>query len=584
MSNQVVKISPSDLWRWDGKIDRGPYFILGLSLLIIKIFLDRWVSETFFHRSWSLLEYIAPGAGFAITALSQADRLFYLTMLLISLPFAWTGSVLTIRRLRGAQLPPWLVLFFYVPVVNLIFFKILTWVPSKSEEEVLELPEGEGGDRMALPAPEAPAPRIAQDAPGIRDVDKAHPQKHEGEVLPPVPESKEAPEAKALPAMPESRTTPTIPRRDDLPEPTRVSDSELPKSMQPAHAAGRSSLKWDKKQKFLDRIIPESDTGAMFISALLPVPIGGAICYLSTFILGSYGWGLFVALPFAVSVVAPLLYAHHQRRRLLECMQNACLSIFLLSCGLLLFRAEGIICLIMAAPIGLGIACLGGLLAYSIQGRVRETHQLPRIVSSIFILVAALSALDQRDPSGFPTYKVTTCIDIDAPPEKVWKHVVAFSSMGPPSDFLFKAGVAYPTYAKIHGHGPGAVRHCVFSTGTFVEPIHVWNEPNLLRFSVTSQPMPMRELSPYDIHPPHLNNYLVSKQGEFLLTETAGGGTRVAGTTWYQNRMSPGPYWQIWSDGIIHKIHGRVLDHVKALAEGKEQPARELTMSADEHR
>lgn len=537
MSTQLVKIAPSDLWRWDGKIDRVPYFTLGLSLLVIKVCLDLWVSATFFHRSWSLLEYIAPGAGFAITALSQADKVFYLTMLLISLPFAWSGSVLTIRRLRGAQLPPWLVVFFYIPVVNLIFFKILTWIPSKSEEEVLELPEGEGGDRMALPAPEAPAPRIAQDAETPNS-------------LRPLPSQTSQPSQQSQPSQP---------------------------SQHAAVPAAKTSLDWSKKQSFLDRLIPESDNGAMFVSALLPVPIGGAICYLSTFILGNYGWGLFVALPFAVSVVAPLLYAHHQRRRLGECIGNAVLSIFLLSCGLLLFKAEGVICLIMAAPIGIGIACLGGLLAYSIQGRVHETNQLPKIVSSIFILVAAVSGLDQSNSDKFPLYKVTTCIDIDAPKEQVWKHVVAFSRMGPPSDFLFKAGVAYPTYAKIYGRGPGAVRHCVFSTGTFVEPIQVWNEPNLLRFSVTSQPMPMRELSPYpyiDIHPPHLNNYLVSKQGEFLLTETANGGTRVAGTTWYQNRMSPGPYWQVWSDAIIHKIHGRVLDHVKALAEGKEQPAK----------
>lgn len=519
MSNQLAKISISDLWRWDGKIDRGPYFILGLSLLVIKVFFDYWVSETFFHRSWSLLEYIAPGAGFAVSALTQADKLFYLTMLAISLPFAWTGSVLTIRRLRGAQLPPWLVLFFYIPVVNLIFFKILTWLPSKSEEESLELLEGEEGSRLALPAPEAPPARIAPDAPSAIEDLKA-------------------------------------------PQPVHIQEPSV-------------------RAKLLDRLIPESDTGAMFVSALLPVPVGAAICYLSTFILGSYGWGLFVALPFAIAVIAPLLYTHHERRGLGQCIGNATLSIFLLSCGFLLFKFEGVICLIMAAPIGVGIACLGGLLAYSIQGRVHESKQLPRIVSSIIVLVVATTGLGETNPDKYPTYKVTTTIDIEAPPMQVWRHVVAFSRMSPPTDFLFKAGVAYPTHARIYGRGPGAVRHCVFSTGTFVEPIKEWKEPNLLRFSVTSQPMPMRELSPYDIHPPHLNNYLVSNQGEFLLTETTGGGTRVSGTTWYQIRMSPGPYWQLWSDSIIHKIHGRVLDHVKALSEGKEKPAQELTMSGE---
>ena len=39
------------------------------------------------------------------------------------------------------------------------------------------------------------------------------------------------------------------------------------------------------------------------------------------------------------------------------------------------------------------------------------------------------------------------------------------------------------------------------------------------------------------------------------------------GTTWYTNRMWPAPYWHLWSDYIIHRIHGRVLTHIQQLAE-----------------
>jgi len=70
----------------------------------------------------------------------------------------------------------------------------------------------------------------------------------------------------------------------------------------------------------------------------------------------------------------------------------------------------------------------------------------------------------------------------------------------------------------IDGSGPGAVRYCEFSTGPFVEPIQVWDEPRLLRFQVTENPAPMHEWSPYaKVLPKHLHGYLVSKQGQFLL-------------------------------------------------------------------
>ena len=83
---------------------------------------------------------------------------------------------------------------------------------------------------------------------------------------------------------------------------------------------------------------------------------------------------------------------------------------------------------------------------------------------------------------------------IDAPPDEVWRHVVSFSDLEPPNDWLFRSGVAYPIRARIEGTGVGAVRHCEFSTGAFVEPIEVWDEPRLLRFAVTSNPAPMRRM------------------------------------------------------------------------------------------
>jgi len=116
--------------------------------------------------------------------------------------------------------------------------------------------------------------------------------------------------------------------------------------------------------------------------------------------------------------------------------------------------------------------------------------------------------------------------------------------------------------------GPGAERHCVFSTGAFVEPIEIWDEPRQLKFSVTSNPAPMQEWTPYShIDPPHLQGFLVSNGGQFLLTPLPNGATRVEGTTWYRHGLWPTAYWRIWSDAIIHRIHMRVLKHIRDEAE-----------------
>jgi hypothetical protein len=167
-----------------------------------------------------------------------------------------------------------------------------------------------------------------------------------------------------------------------------------------------------------------------------------------------------------------------------------------------------------------------------------------------------------------PVYKVRTAIEVNAPREKVWKEVVAFAEIPPPKELLFRAGIAYPIRAEISGRGVGAVRHCIFSTGPFVEPIEVWDEPHLLRFGVTANPAPLNELTPYGhIDAPHLHGYFESEKGQFSLTALPGGRTRLEGTTWYHDAIWPSAYWHLWSDYIIHKIHFRVLEHIRAAAE-----------------
>ena len=201
----------------------------------------------------------------------------------------------------------------------------------------------------------------------------------------------------------------------------------------------------------------------------------------------------------------------------------------------------------------------------------RNESRNPTASLCLVVLLLPLSgAVEHITHAAPPLYQVQSSIEISAPPSVVWRKVVAFSEIAPPDELIFRAGIAYPIRAEITGHGAGAVRRCIFSTGPFVEPIETWDEPHLLRFGVTENPAPLNEMSPYGkIQPPHLHGYFVSHQGQFLLTELPGGRTRLEGTTWYTDAIWPAPYWRIWSDYIIHRIHMRVLMHIKQEVEGK---------------
>lgn len=326
-----------------------------------------------------------------------------------------------------------------------------------------------------------------------------------------------------------------------------------------------------RKSPRLMRILPESAVGSATISILLTVPIGLGLALLGSQLLRNYGWGLFVALPFAMGFAAATIYGVRQPRSLAGCIGVACLSTGLLAAALLALAFEGIVCIIMAAPIAVPLAAFGGACAYRVQRRARFHRDVPVYLSALLIFVPGVEWTEHAVTPPAPTFIVRSAITVHASREKVWKQVIAFSEIPPPTEWMFRAGIAYPIRAEIVGSGPGAERHCVFSTGAFVEPIQVWEEPSRLKFSVTANPPPMEEWTPYQhIDPPHLHGFLVSNGGQFLLTALPDGGTRLEGTTWYRHGLWPSAYWRIWSDAIIHRIHMRVLRHIRDEAEKAE--------------
>ncbi len=256
----------ADLWRWNGTVDRGLYAVIGVVLFVIKYGFDRTVSVYGFGRSWSPLDYLnLPNMG-VITALGRDDLVYCVAMVAIGLPFIWIGTALSAKRLRAARLPVWLVVFFFAPLLNLLFFAILSVLPTR-RAVVPERPDG------------SPS--------GLRG--------------------------------------------------------------------------------FFDRVIPQSKFGsaAVALGLTLPAFLLGSVLSIEFF--ASYGWSLFVGMPFALGLVAAMLYGYHVERSLSGCVAVACLAVGLLAGGLMIFAMEGAICLLMASPLGFGLAALGGMVGHALR-------------------------------------------------------------------------------------------------------------------------------------------------------------------------------------------------------------------------
>jgi uncharacterized membrane protein YhaH (DUF805 family) len=304
---------------------------------------------------------------------------------------------------------------------------------------------------------------------------------------------------------------------------------------------------------------------AALLGVLTSVVVGLSMTGFSVYVLGLYGTSLFFLTPFVMGAVTAAIYNLRAPRRRRDTLALTAIATVMTGSIILLFAIEGLLCLAMAFPIALSLSLLGALVGRAIVVSARR-----RVHEAAFVVAALpVAALGEAKIASPPLHDVTTSLEIAAPPEAVWPHVVGFSDLPEPPQWQYRLGIAYPMRARIEGEGVGAVRRCEFSTGPFVEPITVWEPPRRLAFDVTAQPPSMTEWSPYaHVHAPHVEGYMRSTGGEFRLTALPGGHTRLEGTTHYTLAIYPEIYWRPFAEALLHGIHTRVLRHIQRLSEG----------------
>ena len=231
---------------------------------------------------------------------------------------------------------------------------------------------------------------------------------------------------------------------------------------------------------------------------------------------------------------------------------------------------EGVFCILMAALPALLLCVIGALIGHFIGGRTSLSEG--RLQSAAWLTLMLFATGERFTPPSPLEDEVSSVVEIDASPARVWAELKDIRGLPAPTESLFVLGVAHPLETFVEGEGGVGVRRvCRLSTGDMPEIISVWKPGEELRFRVLETPPPMREAALFgrEIDAPHLHGSYASLEGGFRLEPLPGGRTRLVGSSRYLLNLAPASYWNIWTREIVSQVQLRVMNHVKARAEGR---------------
>ena len=286
---------------------------------------------------------------------------------------------------------------------------------------------------------------------------------------------------------------------------------------------------------------------------------------------GYFGLAVFAGLPFATGVSSGVVI----RRAGGTFGQAIGASMTLIGAIILILCAtamEGIVCVVMAAPIGAAIALLGAVGGYFLaKQRIADGT----LQSAAWLSIVVMVAVEGWNPPAPLEATTSSEVVINAPAARVWAELHDIRDLPATDNFLFQFGIAHPISTVTDGQGVGAARLCKLSTGDMPEIITVWKPGQELRFKVLSTPPSMRELGFFGqtIDTTHIHSAYASLEGGFKLESLPDGRTRLVGESHYLLNIAPASYWNLWTEEIVHMVQRRVLEHVKTRAEaGSKSP------------
>ena len=235
--------------------------------------------------------------------------------------------------------------------------------------------------------------------------------------------------------------------------------------------------------------------------------------------------------------------------------------------GSLFIRLEALLCVVVASPLMFVPTIAGGLL----MGAFLKANQRKLPVTVFVLLPLAMGPLEETWKAPAKTVVITDSIDIQAPPEAVWREIAsvpAIPSDQVPFQWIYFLDFPRPIAAVIDREGVGARRLATFERGvSFFEVVTEWEPGKSLALSVDADPAFIPHTA-FDEHIIVGGRFYDVLDGRYEIQTTATGSRLVLSST---HRLSTpfNAYAGFWSTWVMNQIQGSILTVLKARAEGR---------------
>ena len=171
----------------------------------------------------------------------------------------------------------------------------------------------------------------------------------------------------------------------------------------------------------------EKPKPSMFFSILFVFPFSWAIVILAWFMLAvespRYNLTLFLATPFLMGMLQGYLLNYRNFQGLGRTMGISSLTTVMVGLILILAALDGVICILMALPLILPLSLLGSFFGVAIA-RYIQSHSLTPMF--LFLALPPVSWLESKAVDYPYRNSVVSRMEINAPPQEVWPHVIHF--------------------------------------------------------------------------------------------------------------------------------------------------------------
>lgn len=228
---------------------------------------------------------------------------------------------------------------------------------------------------------------------------------------------------------------------------------------------------------------------------------------------------------------------------------------------------EGVICVILLAPLWLGSGLAGAEITYRLRRRVKDGRNY---CFALFALPLVAIQVEPLVPLPVSTHSVTRSVDIHASPSQLWPMLRGIPDVRPgegrwniTQDMI---GVPRPLGARLTGDAVGADRFAAWEHDIrFRERITDWQPGRRLSWRFIFD-----DLGGWGYTDKHLlpdSSYFKVVTGGYVAEPVAPGVTRVTLHTEYLIRTPVNAYAALWGELFLGDLHDNLLAVIKRRAE-----------------